>query len=28
VMIEGEDQARIEEMAKDLAAIVRRAIGA
>jgi phosphoglucosamine mutase len=28
VMIEGEDQARIEEMAKDLATIVRRAIGA
>jgi phosphoglucosamine mutase len=28
VMIEGEDQARIEEMAKELVAIVRRAIGA
>jgi phosphoglucosamine mutase len=28
VMIEGEDQARIEGMAKELAAIVRRAIGA
>jgi phosphoglucosamine mutase len=28
VMIEGEDQGRIEEMARELAAIVRRAIGA